>query len=504
MSNNRQIAKNAIFLYVRMAIVMVVTIYMSRVILAHLGEVDYGIYNVVGGVVGMIMSLNSALSFGTQRFISFYIGKGEKLQLTKVFSSAFLIHIFLGIIVIILLEIVGVWFVNNILVMPTDRLFAVQVVLQISIFTSFVAIIQVPYSALIIAHERMNIYAYVALVDVGLKLLIALSLVSVTYDKLIYYAVLLSSVQIIQSIIYIFYCKKCFSECRVIIHKDKKMYTDILKYAGWNLFGTLGFMGSDQGVNMILNVFFGPTVNAARAIAYQVKSAVQQFASNLQIAFNPQLVKLYAAGNKDAMLGLLYDNIKYCLLLMWVIFLPLFFEIDYLLSIWLIKVPQYTLIFTKIILFKLFLVCFEQPFITINGATGDNKTFTIVSALFLLSTLPISYMLLKLENIPYLVFGVDFVVYFIMVVWKSFYLRKQVGLSLRLLFIYSIKPLCIIILFSTILVWCINGRMDQSFIRLIATIVTSIVINAILIWKFAFTVSLKKVIKNKISLFLFH
>lgn len=481
-----------------MAVVMIVTIYMSRIILAQLGETDYGIYNVVGGVVGMIMSVNSALSFGTQRFISFYAGKGERSKLVKVFSSALLIHAFLAMVIVIILEVVGIWFVNNILVIPNDRLFAAQIVLQISIATAFIAIIQVPYSALIIAHERMNIYAYVALVDVGLKLLIALSLTSVAYDKLIYYAALLSLVQIIQSIIYVVYCKKKFEECYVVIHKEKKMYIDILRYSGWNLFGTLGFMGSDQGVNMLLNIFFGPTVNAARAIAYQVKSAVQQFVSNLQTAFNPQLVKLYAAGKKDEMLNLLYDNIKYSLLLIWAIFLPLFFEIDYLLSIWLVEVPQYTLIFAKIVIFKLFLVCFEQPFITVNGATGDNKVFTVVSALFLLSVLPISYIYLRFEDLPYLVFIVDFVVYFIMVVWKSCYLRKQIGLSLRLMFYHSIKPLLIVALFSVIPIWCINDCMTQSFVRLAITLVASVIINAILIWRFALTNPIKEVVKYKI------
>lgn len=492
--SNRQIAKNAVFLYIRMAVVMIVSIYMSRIILAQLGETDYGVYNVVGGVVTMVLSLNSALAFGTQRFISYYMGEGNSEMLSKVFSSSVIVHIALAFLVAIILETGGHWFVNSVLNIPEDRVFAANIVLHISVITSFIAIFQVPFSALIISHERMNIYAYVSLVDVVLKLLIAYSLQVLPYDKMISYASLLTIVQLVQACIYITYCKLKFSESKIILHKDMYLYKDILSYGGWNLLGSGGFMLSDQGVNMMLNVFFGPSINAARAIALQVKNAVSQFISNLQTAFNPQLVKLYAEGNKEAMLALLMNNIKLSLLLMWIILLPLYIELDFLLDIWLVEVPDFTLIFARITLLKLFLVCFEQPFITANGATGFNKVFTTVSALFLISTLPLSYCALQLCNNPSIVFLVDIIVYLIMVVWKVFYLKKQIGLSISTLLSTCIKPIGLVALLSTPVVLIIHRFIESSTAEFFIVCIVSLFINVVLAWHFVLPDNIKQFI----------
>lgn len=496
--NNKQIAKNAIFLYFRMTVVMIVSIYMSRIVLSQLGETDYGIYNVVGGVVGMIMSFNSALAFGTQRFVSYYTGKGDASLLTKVFSSAFYIHCALALLIAVILESLGYWFVNNILNIPSDRLFAANVVLHISVITSFIAILQVPFSAFIIAHERMNIYAYVALVDAGLRLFIAFSLSLVSIDKLMFYATLLAVAQVLQAFVYYSYCKRNFEECTIIIHKEIWLYKDILRYSGWNLFGTVGFMVSDQGVNMLLNIFFGPAVNAARAIALQVKSAVSQFITNLQTAFNPQLVKLYAEGDKKSMLILLYDNIKYSLLLMWLILLPLYFELDFILNVWLVEVPAYTLLFGRITLVKLFLVCLEQPFITANGATGDNKKFTTISALFLISTLPVSYLFLNSYNNPSLVFIIDVVVYALMLIWKMVYLRNQIGLSIKVLFERSVAPI-LVMAFVSVPVVILTSLIDNNIIQFLSTCFVSVIVNTICAWSFVLPKNIKEQIIGRIK-----
>lgn len=496
---NKQIAKNAMFLYIRMAIVMIVSIYMSRIVLAQLGETDYGVYNVVGGVIGMIMSLNSALAFGTQRFVSFYTGKGDTGLLTKVFSSAFFIHCTLALVIAILLETIGLWFVNNVLNIPPDRLSAANAVLHVSAITSFIAILQVPFSAFIIANERMNIYAYISLIDAGIKLLIAYGLRAVSADKLIFYAVMLSIAQILQALFYIVYCLRQFHECHIVIHKEKKLFKDILQYSGWNLLGTFGFMLSDQGINMILNVFFGPAINAARAIAIQVKSAVNQFISNLQTAFNPQLVKLYAEGNKEAMLSLLYNNIRYSMLMMWFILLPLYIELDFLLDIWLIEVPEYTLIFARITLVKLFLVCLEQPFITANGATGYNKVFTVVSAIFLASSLPISYVALNFCEEPAVVFIIDIVVYFAMIVWKIFYLRSQIGLSVIDLLQKSIKPVLFLALFSSPIAYISSILVNNNVLEFFIVGCISVIVNIITAWFFVLPRNAKEFILAKMK-----
>lgn len=498
--SNKKIAKNAILLYIRMAVVMIVSIYMSRIILAQLGETDYGVYNVVGGVVTMVMTLNSALAYGTQRFVSYYMGVGNTKQLTKVFSSAVVIHFILAFLVAIILETGGLWFINNILNIPNNRVLSANNVLHISVITSFIAIFQIPFSALIIAHERMNIYAYVSLVDVGLKLLIAYSLQVLPYDKMVCYASLLAGVQLIQSCIYIVYCKRKFSECKIVLHKDRYLYNDILKYSGWNLLGSGGFMVSDQGVNMMLNVFFGPSVNAARAIALQVKNAVTQFISNLQTSFNPQLVKLYAEGKREAMLTLLLNNIKYSLLLMWIILLPLYVELEFLLGIWLVDIPNYTLIFARITLLKLFLVCLEQPFITANGATGYNKVFTSVSALFLTSTLPLSYCALLLCNNPSIVFIVDFTVYFIMVVWKVLYLKKQIGLSISELLTQCIKPISIVAIQTLPIVLVCQHFIPNEVLEFFLVCIVSLVLNIILSWRIVLSHNIRQYLISKLKI----
>lgn len=499
--SNKVIAKNALFLYVRMAIVMIVSIYVSRVVLEQLGETDYGVYNVVGGVVGMVMSFNSAFAFGTQRFASYYIGKNDISFLSKVFSAAFLIHCVLALFIAVLLATLGSWFINSILNIPSDRIVSANTVFHVSILTASIAIIQVPFSAFIIAHEKMNIYAYISLIDAAVKLFIAYSLSRVACDKLIFYGVMLLLSQILQIIFCSLYCRKNFRECRgVIVHNDKKLYEEMLKYSGWNFFGTFGYMLSDQGINMILNVFFGPAVNAARAIALQVKSAVNQFILNLQTAFNPQMVKLYAEGSKDAMLLLLYDNIKLSLLLMWFILQPLFLELDFLLKIWLVDVPKYTLVFARITLVKLFLVCLEQPFIAANGATGYNKVFTLVSSIFLASTLPISYVALLFVDDPSVVFFIDILLYLILVIWKIFYLKNQIGLSVEILWQRSIKPIINMALISSPFVVVLSYYIDNQVLNFFAVCIISVLINGFIAWTKILSGSTKNIILAKLKI----
>jgi len=498
MANNTLIAKNAIFLYFRMAFVMIVSIYVSRVVLAQLGETDFGIYNVIGGVVAMILSVNSALSFGTQRFISFYLGKGNTDDLRKTFSSSFIIHLLLGLIIVLLLETIGVWFVNNVLVIPHDRMYAANVVLHVSVVSTFLVIIQVPFTALIIAHERMNLYAYVALVDCALKLWIAFQLSSASSDKLIYYSILMAIVQLIQILIYVSYCFFKFEESKLFVCKDKSLYKEITRYSGWNLLGTVGFMLSDQGVNMLLNIFYGPVINAARAVAMQINNAVRQFIMNLQTAFNPQLVKMYAQDDRQGMLHLLNNNVKYSLTLLWVLFLPIFFEMDYLLSIWLVKVPDYSSVFARIIILRLFLVCFEQPFITVNGATGNNKTFVVVSACFLLSVLPLSYISLLVTDLPQVVFVIDLIVYIALVLWKVFYLKRQVGLSPYELFFQVIKPVAAVAVISIIPLLLINSLMQPSLFRFCMSVILSLLVNIALVWNIILGSNAKSICFSKV------
>lgn len=273
---------------------MLVSLYTSRVILNTLGVEDYGIYNVVGGVVSMFAFFNSAMSSATQRFLSFEIGKGDFVQLRKTFNATQIIHIGIAVLILILAETVGLWFVKTYLVIPVERMDAAIWVYHFSVLSFMVSIIQVPYNATIIAHERMNVYAYVSIIEVSLKLLIVFMLTWITYDKLILYGILHFGVVFLVASLYRIYTRRNFEESKFEVVKDKDLYKSLISFSGWSLFGNIAVMLRGQGVNILLNMFFGPAVNAARGIAYQVQGALFGFVTNFQMAIKPQIIKSYA------------------------------------------------------------------------------------------------------------------------------------------------------------------------------------------------------------------
>lgn len=309
--NNKRIVRNTGMLYIRMLLTMTVSLYTSRVVLNTLGVVDFGIYNVVGGVVLMFSFLNSSMSSATQRFLSIELGKQDYLQLKKVFSMSVNIHAIIAIAIFILAETIGLWFLNARLVIPADRIVAANWVYQFSIFAFMLTIMNVPYNATIIAHERMKVYAYVSIIEVFLKLTIVVVLVFSGFDKLKLYSLLVFVVSIIVWIIYKVYCKRNFHETSYIYFWEKSLYKTLINYAGWNLFGNIAGVTFNQGINIMLNLFFGPTINAARSIAYQINSAVSGFVSNFQIAMNPQIVKSYALEDLKYMHQLIFQGAKY-------------------------------------------------------------------------------------------------------------------------------------------------------------------------------------------------
>ena len=401
MGENRRIAKNTIYLYFRSFLMLAIGLYSSRVILEALGVEDYGLYGAIGSIVAMFSILNGVLSVGTSRFLTFELGKNDEDKLKKTFSASFAMHLMLAVLLFIILETAGLWFVNHKLNIPDGREFAANVVFQLSIISCMLALTQVPYSASIIAHERMDIYAYVGIAEVTFKLLLILALLYVPFfDNLIAYAIIMTTWSVGLQIWYRIFCYKRFPESHLSIVKDKRIYKSMLSYSLWDFVGQFCATGNSQGLNILINMFFGVTVNAARTVAYQVEGAVTQFSGNFMTSVNPQIVKSYASGDFKRFFQLIYEAGKYSYYLLFIVSLPVFLEADYILKIWLVEVPEYTSLFLRFVLMITLFRVIVRPVITGVHATGNVKVLNLTSGVYSVSTfLPIIYILFKL-NFP--------------------------------------------------------------------------------------------------------
>lgn len=446
-----------------MLLVMGVTLYSSRIILQALGISDYGIYNVVGGIVTMFGFINGAMSSATQRYISYDIGKGDLIKVQKTFSLTLTIHMLIALLILIIGESIGLWYINNQLVFPPERIFAVNVVFQFSLFTLFLNIIQVPYNALILAHERMNVYAYVSIIEVMLKLGSVFLLLKFGNDKLILYSILTFCIALIIRITYQIYCRINFKESKFKLEYDKKYFRELMSYSGWNLFGSLSLVGKNQGVNMILNLFFGTTVNAAYGISMQVQAAVTQFVSNFQSALNPQIIQNYAADNKERSLNLIFLGAKFSFFVMLMITVPVMANIDYILKLWLgNNVPSYSAPFLKISLVALLVDSISGPFMTGIQATGRIRLYQIfVGGINLLVPVAVYFILNQ---------GFDATVTFIILllfslgslVLRVFFLKKSYLFTFYSFCEKLILPLIVISLFAFLLKSGLNNIMTVN------------------------------------------
>lgn len=397
--NNKRIAKNAMMLYIRMLLIMAVSLYTSRIILEVLGVEDFGIYNVVGGVVTMLGFINSSLSGATSRFITFELGRKEEGDLQKIFRCSVTVHYLLAALILLIGETIGLWFVLEKLVIPPERLNAALWVYQCSIVTIAIMIISAPYNALIIAHERMKAFAYISIIETIAKLLIVVALTQITYDKLIIYSILLVLLQIIIRLIYSFYCTRHFSETSARYLWDKQLSRQIFTYASWTMNGNLAVVGYTQGINILLNIFFGPGVNAARGIAVQVQAAVNSCFNNFLLAVRPQIIKSYAQNDLIYMHKLIIASSKYSFFLILLVSLPLLVNTEYILKLWLNQVPAYTVAFTRLMLLACMNYALSQPTSTAIHATGNIYIFQIVEGTLLLTIVPTAYLLLKFAHI---------------------------------------------------------------------------------------------------------
>lgn len=461
-SNNKRIAKNTLLLYGRMLLIMAVSLYTSRVVLNALGVEDYGIYNVVGSVVTMFAFLNGALVTTTQRYLTFELGKGDYEQLKKVFTTSIYIHAIISLLIVVLAETVGLWFFYYKMVIPPERMTAAMWVFQLSIITMVVQVMSAPYNAIIIAHERMGVFAVISILETLLKLAIVYVLLAFSGDKLILYAILVACVQLIIRLIYTSYCKKHFVESVLVKGVDRSLLKEIGKFAGWNIWGNLASTLFGTGLNLLLNVFFGPIVNAARGIAVQVESAIAQFSTNFLMAVNPQITKLYAQNNLDEMHRLLFRSSKFACFLLLVLSLPVVIETPVILELWLKIVPDYSVPFLRILLCIVIVDSMARPLMTAVAATGDVKKYQSIIGGLLLSIVPIAYVVLKFGGNPTSVYIVHLSVGLIAFIARLLIVRPLIHLSIRKYFKVVIAPCVIVTVLSFSLSFFVKHMLPEG------------------------------------------
>ena len=429
----KRIAKNTLLLYVRMLFGMLVSLYTSRVVLQALGVEDYGIYNVVGGFVAMFSILSGSLSAAVSRFLTFELGKGDQKRLQLVFSTSLNIHIFLAIIIIVLSETIGLWFLNNEMVIPQARIGAANVVFQCSVISFVMGLLSVSYNASIISHEKMSVFAYIGVFDILIKLFLVLFIAysPFHFDRLIVYALSILGVSFILQLVYYVYCRRSFIECRYQLLIDRTLFREVASFAGWNFIGASSSVLRDQGGNVLLNLFFGPAVNAVRGISQQVSGAVNAFVGNFMVAVNPQITKSYASENYDYMMSLIFHSARYSFYLLFLLSLPILIHTDYVLTLWLGQCPEHAVIFVRLILIFSLGESISQPLVTSMLATGKIKKYQIIVGGIQMMNFPLSYAFLKFGYPPECILYVAVFLSFSCLLARLILLRKMINLPAR-------------------------------------------------------------------------
>lgn len=476
---------------------MAVSLYTSRVILQTLGVTDYGIYNIVGGVVTMFSFLNGAMASATQRYLNVDIATGNAEHLKTSFRTAMQIHILMAIAIFVLAETVGLWFVLNKLVISENRMYAAMWVYQFSIIASMVSIISLPYNADIIAHEKMSAFAYISIMDVILKLLIVYILVISPFDKLITYSALFLCINLLDRFIYNIYCKRHFAEVNFSLKIDKPLFKEMSSFAGWSLWGNIAGVLFTQGLNMLLNMFFGPVVNAARGIAVQVQGVIQGFVANVQTAVNPQITKSYAQQNLRRMHKLMFASSKFCFYLLFLIFLPLSFEAYFVLKIWLGIVPEHTVWFLRLIMFIMLTETLANPYIIANQATGKVKVYQAVCGGLLLTIMPVAYIVLELGGNPESVYVVHGCIAVITQFARVYMMRNLIDLPMMTYFKNVIIPIVLVALCSFIVPAAVYFNMPYGIASFFTVCAICVISTLLCSYFFGINAFEKDVIKEK-------
>lgn len=471
--NNKRIAKNTLLLYVRMLFLMLISLYTSRVILNALGVEDYGIYNVVGGVVAMFSMISASLNSAISRFITYELGIGDLNKLKKVFSSSVTIQIGLAVFFLLIVETVGVWFVNYKMVIPVDRLVAANWCLQLSAITFSINLISVPYNAAIIAHEKMSAFAYISIIEAVGKLLIAWLILISPIDKLIFYAIMLAFMAIVIRYIYMYYCKRHFVECTYFFIYDSSLLKRIFGFAGWNMIGTSSAILRNQGTDILINLFFGPAVNGAKAIANQVNAAIDGFVQNFMIAMNPQITKSYANGNHHYMLDLVMKGAKFSYFILLFLGLPILLNTGFILQLWLKIVPAHAVLFVQLIIVMTMCDSLSHTLVAAILAEGEIKLYMAVVGGLQMLNIPIAYIALWLGCIPEITVVIAIILSQVCLFTRILFLKRKVNLSVRE---YMYKVYFVIVsvtLLAALLPVCLKTIMDDGWLSFVlVTVVT--------------------------------
>lgn len=447
--NLQRIAKNTLMLYIRMLFGMLVSLYTSRVVLQTLGVEDYGIYNVVGGMVAMFSMISSSLSSAVGRFLTFELGRNDLERLKKIFSTSLSIHVVLALIIVLLSETLGLWFLNTHMTIPEHRLYAANWVFHASAFSFVIGLLSVPFSASIVSHEQMHAFACIGLLDILLRLLVVLFIAysDWNFDRLIVYALLLVLTTAVMQSFYWIYCMRNFEECEFHLSLDDSCWKEMSAFAGWNFIGCTAGLLKDQGVNILLNLFVGPVVNAARGIANTVNNVLFSFSGNFMTALNPQITKAYAAGNSDYMFSLVERGSRFSYYILLLFVLPILFETEFVLTLWLKHYPEHTVSFVRLILLVTMCDILSNTLINLQVATGRIRNYQLVVGGMLLVNFPLSYICLKVGFPPESTLIVALIIAVFCLFLRLCFLHNMVGLSVK----GYLRRVCVNVLFVTLL-----------------------------------------------------
>ena len=497
--NNKRIAKNTIYLYFRMIILIAVSFYTVRVILENLGVEDYGLYNVVAGFVSMISFLNQSMTNSIQRFINYEMGRGDFESLNKHFESALLSQSIISLIVVCISESIGIWFLNSQMNIPSDKVFAANVVFQLSILTLIFKILEAPFTAIIIAKEKMNFYAMISLFEAFGKLFIAYSISIVKGNKIETYAFLLFVISLIVIICNVFYAKKLMTIIRIRLKYYKNILKNILSFSGWNLFGAASGVIQGQGINVLMNIFFGVAINAARGVAYQISACIDQFVGNFQVAINPQIVQSYALKDMNRYKELTFYSAKISFVLIWFFTLPLLFCVEKVMNLWLgTNVPEHTVSFVKIIMCISLVNAFASSISVPIYATGKIKNYQVTVSTINILVLPISYVFYLLDFIPETSMYVAFFIAIIAQIVRVFIWSRLTKFKTMHYVKEIILPALCIILISTFLLMITYSYIpdDFDFLNIICTVSLTTTVNIVLIYAIMLNTYERNKLKN--------